>query len=152
MAGTIYYNDRRMLLHIVWPHPTLERRCHIAADQQEEFSPGMAALKLAEGVGRVGRSAPLHFEVIGLQPFDPVDCGPDHLEPHLGWSQAGLPWTPDTGLLPGVVCDRQENKIKIQAVARLDACQNMAVVRWIEGSAENADPAGVGAGHVGEAT
>jgi hypothetical protein len=76
----------------------------------------------------------------------------NHGQSKLGSRQVGFAKATDPGLLPRIVCHREDNEVEVQAIAGLYACQNMSVVRWIEGSAENADPAGVVAGHVGEAT
>ena len=100
-------------------------------------APGQRRLQLSHGICGVGGPSPLDLDPARLKSVHPFDGRFDKSQAFEGGGDR-----PARDLLPGLVCDHEENTVEAQLMAGVHRGDEMADVHGIEGPTEDADSQG----------
>ena len=124
-------HERRPRDHLVVALPGRDAGCRVVADDREQLRARVLPRQRGEGVRREAGAAHVDLRAPRDEPVDVRDGSLDHREP-VG-SRRDLP---RALLLPRQVGHHQHDEVEAERVADVDSGDEMADMRWVEGTPE----------------
>ena len=134
--GTVDDHESLVRFELVGPMPRVEPGGGVGTDDHRPFHVWLVGPEPFEGDDGVARSADLQLDIGGLEARSICDRGRNHLVPPVGIGDDSAPH-----LLPRAVAHHEANLVEPEPIADLIRHHEMANMRWVEGAAEEADPA-----------